>query len=147
MSKHYIGMPARGPKTHQWIGQVLATNLNTVLDMDELVAIHEANLYDGDADSKAPDVTIFKTEDWEPVVVFEVALKGSTKATIRKCRQILEESGGTIEEAFILEYEPVSAEPLKYTILSWYKLTPDGAHESDATFSDYLDMEVDDLAM
>jgi hypothetical protein len=146
MNTYFRGMPARGPQIQQWIGQVLAFNLNQVISRLEYVAIHEANLFDDEGSTTAPDVTVYRIVDMAPVVVFEVALPAQLQKVLKHYRQLLIECDGALLEVFVLIYSR-GKNSLDYLIRQWHKLTPGyKASDEEAGFSTLLNLDLKLLA-
>lgn len=139
MSTHYVGMPARGPKPHQIIGQLITQYLWDETDRRDWVPIHEANLNDLDETSMAPDVTVFDASDAQPVVIVEITNDTGRNKTIRKCRQIMLDYP-SITEAFVVVYQPEGE--FDFEVKQWLKLTPDGNSDDEPDWSEVLQLEL-----
>lgn len=135
MENNYIGM-AKPPKGHQALIYELCAFINNEETPFDHYAIPEANLQDGDPNSKQPDVLVLDREERENLIAIEVEQKPGIKNTLKKAKEYVDNE--LVLEAFVFQYSPSGF--LGYEVEKIYRVSKSGTHE-DETESELLDID------
>ncbi len=133
-----LGMPARAPKVHQFIGQRITQNIYEQINLEDLIPVHEANCIDDDPTSLAPDVTVFSLPDEVPVVAFQVCHKAGIKKELKNLETLFNYG---LQEVFLFVYNGTITD---YEITEIHKYTPAGEDTENNEYSDALGIDIDD---